>query len=468
MNVSFSDRLVVISFALARTLLCAYRAYTQSFTVDEAFSFNHYLTGPWARIFQDYDPNNHLLYSMLAKLSMRIFGLSEFTLRLPSVIAGFFLVAGIYYVLAELVSSKWIRWMALISLSIYPLLLDLSIAARGYSIALACLIWAMYHMLRGNHIAAGILLGCGIAANLTNAFPSIALMAAALLLAKGNFEQRLRPPLELAIPSAAIVAVICYPALSKATTSQFYLGEPTIARSLLNIVFTSIRGTVDRSGLFGTLTGTHIVEYVVLPVLLLFLAVTAPRLPRPMLLPVIALGVSLAELVTVHYLFDLNYPVDRTGVYLVLLLVFSWAPAVDRTPAVAVRAVSAVLAAAIALQFVTQFQMRYFSIWPADLPMKQVAQALRDETLGRPPESVSISATWYHQPALEFYRYYYAMAALKPVERRDQTALSGFDYYVLNLKDDDAVHAGNPDRLTPLLHEPLSGVLLAREPALAR
>ena len=67
------------------------------------------------------------------------------------------------------------------------------------------------------------------------------------------------------------------------------------------------------------------------------------------------------------------------------------------------------------------------------------------------PNSVSLSATWYHQPALEFYRNYYHIAALKPVERHAKTFLNGFDYYVLNLKDDDDVRKGDRSRLIPLI-----------------
>ena len=55
-----------ILFALARTALCVYRAATQSFTVDESTTFLEYVRGPWERIYQNYDPNNHVLYSILA------------------------------------------------------------------------------------------------------------------------------------------------------------------------------------------------------------------------------------------------------------------------------------------------------------------------------------------------------------------------------------------------------------------
>ena len=174
------EQLAALLFALARTALCGYRAATQSFTVDESTSYLEYVRGPWARVFQHYDPNNHVLYSLLAKLSIHAFRVSEFTLRLPSVMAGFFLILGIYWVLEFAVSSRAVRWAALATLSLNPLLLDLSVAARGYGLGLAFLVWAIYFSMRGRDLLAGALLGLGVAANLTIAFPALGVIACPL------------------------------------------------------------------------------------------------------------------------------------------------------------------------------------------------------------------------------------------------------------------------------------------------
>jgi predicted membrane-bound mannosyltransferase len=94
-----SERAVAIAFASIRTAVCAYRAATQSFVSDEAFTFNNFIAGSWRDLYFQYDANNHLLYSILSKLSMSVFGSSEFALRLPSVIAGFFLMLGVWRIL---------------------------------------------------------------------------------------------------------------------------------------------------------------------------------------------------------------------------------------------------------------------------------------------------------------------------------------------------------------------------------
>ncbi len=464
------EQLAVILFALARTALCGYRAATQSFTVDESTTFLSYVRGPWIRIYQNYDANNHVLYSMLAKLSIRAFRVSEFTLRLPSVLAGFFLIVGIYWVLETAVSSRVIRWVALVTLSLNPLLLDFSVAARGYGLSLTLLVWAIYFSMRGRDFAAGALLGLAIAANLTMTFPALGVIGCPLVLGAGNWEMRIRRILTLAIPAAAIAVVICYPALSAAQASQFYVGEPTVSAALYELVLTFIRASVNRLGLFGTGDGAHWIEFLFLPAVMIFILAVSVRTflrdsaLRPSLIPAVTLLAALIELAAAHYLAGLNYPVDRVGIYLFLLLGLAWATAASQLPYITVRAVHGVLACLLALQFMTQFEVRYFQLWPFELPTKEVARRIREDCRGKEPNSLSLSSTWYHQPALEFYRYYYRIAALKPVERHAKTLLDGFDYYVFNLKDDDDVRNGDRSRLAPLYTEPISGVLLAKEP----
>ena len=153
----------MLLFALARTGVCAYRAAAQSITVDEATTYLNYVREHWANVWSNYDPNNHILYSILAQLSVRAFRVSEFSLRLPSVLAGFFLVIGIHRVLEQTVESRAVRWIALVGLSTAPLMLDFSVAARGYGLGLALLVWAIYFSVRGRDAWAGVFAGLSIA-----------------------------------------------------------------------------------------------------------------------------------------------------------------------------------------------------------------------------------------------------------------------------------------------------------------
>jgi hypothetical protein len=467
------EHLAVVIFALARTIFCGYRAGHQSITIDEAYSYNLFLQGTWTTVYETYNAANHILFSILAKLCITLFGVSEFTLRLPTVAGGFFLVLGVYAILALTVSSPLIRWITLIGVSFHPLLLDFSVAARGYCLAVAFLMWAIYFAIRGGFerrsygIATGVMLGLSVSANLVAAFPAAGLLACPFLLGDGDFERRLRAAVRIAVAAALTAAVICYPAMSEATTENFYLGLPTISLSLFSLVATSLRSRLDSMGWFGSDRGARIVQIYVLPMLAAFILAGAAKLlrhhlPRVTLVPLVTLTGALIALVLAHYFVGLGYPMDRMGLCLPPLLALSWAISTAQFP-VSVRAINALLAVVLVVQMATQIEPDYFGIWVFNLPDKQIAKRIREATAGRPPQSVSVSTQWLHQTALEFYRQIYKIDAIKPVERREPTAYEGADYYVF-----DALHESAPPAVkrdyTELLKDPLTGVVLASEP----
>ncbi len=460
------ERIAVLLFALARTALGGYRAATQSITVDEATTYLNYVREHWANIWSNYDPNNHILYSILAQLSVRAFHVSEFSLRLPSVLAGFFFVIGVHRVLEHTVDSRAIRWIALAGLCTAPLLLDFSVAARGYGLSLALLAWAVAFSVRGRDAWAGALLGLSLAANFNIAFPAHGLILGPLVFFQGRFVSRWRGSLAVALPAAAIFGAICYPVLLQVKTSQLYVGEPAISAALYNLVFLTIRAVPGHPGWFGAGTGAHAIEYFFLPAVMLFaLAVSIrefrrEKYPRRALLPAFALLIALGAIAFAHFVAGLNYPVDRLGLPLFVLFGLVWAIAASQVPKPRILALNALLAALLIAQFLTQFHTRYFALWVFDLPMKQVAQRIGEDVRGKPPASVSVSATWVHTPALEFYRYRDHLTALQPIERHQHTQLNGFDYYVLNLKDDDDVKAAPVRGAIPLFRDDFSGVVL--------
>src|SRR5438445_2959914 len=160
MTTGSAEHYLAIAFAFARTALCAWRAGHQSIIHDEAFSFFRFIDGPWSSLWSPYQAANHVLYSFLAKLSVALFGLSELTLRLPSVLAGFFFTWGVFRVL-ESCESRLIRWIAYLAIGLHPLLMDFSTAARGYGLAVALLLWAVYASLPDIPVRCGVM--CSLA-----------------------------------------------------------------------------------------------------------------------------------------------------------------------------------------------------------------------------------------------------------------------------------------------------------------
>ena len=459
MTTSSAELLFAIAFALARTIVCAWRAAHQSITHDEAFSFLYFVDGPWSSLWSPYQAANHVLYSFLAKLCVALFGLSEFTLRLPSVLAGFFFMWGVFCVLKSC-KSRLIRWIAYLAIGLNPLLMDFSIAARGYGLAVAFLVWAVYASLRGRPIRSGFLLGLGIAANLTIVFPASGLIAAHFLLAE---KDRIRDTIITGGVATVLATAICYFPFRTATREHFYAGEKTLLDSVFTLVMPSIRAS-ERAGLFGTPKAALFIGSWILPAIALFwILVWARELKKgaafgKLKIP-LTLALTVSSLLAVHFLFKMKYPTNRTALYLLPLAGITWAATADILQNRFLRAINLVVACALLIQFATQVQFRYFEIWRFNSAIKDIAEQLRQETKDRPAKSVSLGTDFTQQPPLEFYRIYYRIAALKPVERKLHADVTGHDFYVLTGPERSATKTAG---LTVLFSDPVSGVVLAR------
>jgi hypothetical protein len=437
--------------------------------VDEATTYLNYVRDHWANIWTNYDPNNHVLYSILAQLSVRALHISEFSLRLPSVLAGFFLVIGVHRVLEVTVGSSVIRWITLVAVSLAPMLLDFSVAARGYGLGVTLLVWAISFSIRGRDLMAGIFAGLSMAATFNVAFSVIGLVACPLLLGDGRLRTRLLRSTSVAAPAGIILFAICYPAIRQAHIDQFYVGLPTLREALYDFVSRTIRAVpgYGHGGWLGSAAAIRAIEYFLLPAVMLVVIAVSVRVflrekrSRRTLLPAFALILALAAIVASHIFLGLNYPIDRLWLHLFVLFALAWAIAASQISGPGMRIANGIVAIAMIAQFLTQFHTGYFALWIFDAPIKNMAQRVRGEVRSKPPGSLSLTGEWYHTPALQYYQHVYRLTALKPVERSEITLLHGFDYYVL---DTDVAATPEARRLIPIYKDHLSGVLLAQEP----
>jgi hypothetical protein len=447
------ENILAIACALVRFAVCCWRAAHQAVIVDEATTYLKFVSGPWRKLFGRYDANNHILSSIMIKLSVTLGGLSPFKLRLPSLIAGFFLTLGAFWILKRL--ESWpLRWAAFALICLHPLLFDFSIAARGYSLSLAFFVWALYFCITCRYLPAGILLGLSFASNVAILFPILALFAAITLL-----ERQAKPILNLILPALLLGALITGPSLRRAQRGDFYTGYPEFRTAVESLASTSLHARADRDGILGDRSVAERMGILGLPIFLLVVgAASFLARDRRQLIPFITLAITLVGLVLARWLFKINYPSDRTCLYFIILAVVAWAVAGDVFRTRIAQAVWLVPAILVAIQFSTQLQTQYFQFWRVETDDQVVAALIQQATLGKPEDSVSLSSTWMHQPSLEFYRRYLPIPALKPVERFDPTPLTGFDFYFLSWGD---VDRGKQANLRPVFSDPDAEVVLA-------
>ena len=429
------ENFLAILCALVRFAVCCYRAVHQAVTVDEATTYNRFVSGPWNKLFGRYDANNHVLSSLMIKITVTFGGLSPFKLRLPSLIAGFFITVGVFWLLKQV--DSWIfRWTAFALFCLYPMLLDFSIAARGYSISLAFFVWALYFTGKQRYRLAGILLGLSIGANLAIVFPTLALFCIVFFL-----EKKKELILNLVVPALLLGGLINGHSLWKAHRGDFYIGYPELREAVISFVYTSLHAHRSHSGILGDRDMASWIALFGLPLFgLLAAGITRER---RRLIPLLIIVITTIGLICARWMFGLNYPADRTCLYFVILLALAWAMAGDSLKIPWLRGLWLVPAILLLIQFSTQLQTRYFQFWVSETDNGEIASLIQEASRGKPENSMRVSTTWIHQPSLEFYRRYLHIAALQPIERLEPTPLTGFDFYVLSGGDLDRVKETN-------------------------
>jgi hypothetical protein len=144
---------LVVAFALN-----AWRAARTPITPGEAYDFVHFVRPKARDVIRNGDAGNPVLNSLLVKRAVGLFRLSEFSFRLPAVLAIGFVLSGAYRV------SRLLGLAAAIGVMVWP-------PAGGVAVGLAFWIWGC--ALRR---PAGLLLGLSVASSLIFLAPTAVLV----------------------------------------------------------------------------------------------------------------------------------------------------------------------------------------------------------------------------------------------------------------------------------------------------
>jgi 4-amino-4-deoxy-L-arabinose transferase-like glycosyltransferase len=128
-----------------------YRAYHLSMTHDEAGTTDHLLQSFYQILNSReafHSANNHILNSWLMKWSASVFGVYEWSLRLPNVLAfALYYLAGIGVIRQLSLPQKW-RFMGLAFFILHPFALDFFSLCRGYGLAMAFQMLSLFFTLK--------------------------------------------------------------------------------------------------------------------------------------------------------------------------------------------------------------------------------------------------------------------------------------------------------------------------------
>jgi hypothetical protein len=462
-------------------VLNVYRASTQSLTVDEAFTYNNFVSPPAYEAFAHYDANNHVLNTLLCRLSVWLFGVSELTLRLPS------LFGGAVYLLAVLWLSEWMFGAGLraivsfAALSANPIVLDYLSAARGYSLGLGFEFVAaglVVIRLSGGRLVAprllnaafGIALALSAAGNLVFAIPNLVLLLLFLfLLARSTSGLRLWSAtlLEIALPGLIVFGVLMYFPLTHANVSNFYIGEASFSRSAEILLVRSFNHASVRWAEHLELPIARMAAPAILgSLLLLTILLAARKTPWPdnrwpvlLIFPATFVG-TLATLVALHLLFGFPFPYERTGLYFIPLITFTVLVAAEsgircrtlRIPGVCLY----VYLCCVVTQYILELKANRYQEWASDAGTKRVVALLASMHKAQAGQR-RLGISWEFEPSVSYYLKMYRVDWIEPVTRTDVRS-GGFDYYYVTPDDRPVIDAL---KLNVLYVDPVSQAALA-------
>jgi hypothetical protein len=425
------SRRAALVFLSALFALNVYRAATQSFTNDEAYSWRLYIGVEPFNLFHRYDANLHVLHTLLTWASVKLFGLSELTFRIPSLLACAAYFAAVYRLCGLAFGASPMFLLGTCLLTLNPLIQDYMSAGRGYGLALACFAWAfaealgsLRHERRLARLA--VWLSLSVAANLTFLFPATALLAMVTLVLLRNQSRFTTITRELLGPWLVLTFLFLVLPFSQMVPGQLYFGTDTIRSSAQSLLEFSIGDrrvsitvvTVIAALAFAGSAGAAVV---------LWLRRSAES--DFALLTTGAFTLTACSVAASHVLFAVPYPWGRTGLYFLFLLPLCLLPLARWWSG----------AGALALLCVVMAQGirtdRYME-WSFDASDRDIMARIesRHRADSRP---VRILCSFPIATTLQMYRAMYHLDWISDIAMSRWER--GFDYYVIGEDDGDKV-----------------------------
>ncbi len=236
---SAQHKKLVLLFIAVGALLRGYMLLLP-ITAEEAMAFMRYSAGSVGHILTAFDrPENHVFYSLLAKLSTSVFGVQLVTMRLPAYLAGV-LSLPLFYLFVRAMFNRYIALIVLALLAASGPLIEQSALGRGQSVAWFFMVAALVigrHMALTNNRFSGIMVGLVLALgtwSVTSMFPVVGLIFLWLYFYlgtryKGTLGRRL-VTLGFAVGAYILFTVLFYlPILVDHGTGQLFI-HPTTPR----------------------------------------------------------------------------------------------------------------------------------------------------------------------------------------------------------------------------------------------
>ena len=416
-------------FLAALLAVSLYRAMTQPVTPGEAWNYDRFIAPDWTESLSRFDVNNHVLNTLLVRISTARFHLTELSLRLPSLLAGLF-----YLWVVFRMARRWfgggLEFLAVIGLlTLNPMVVDALSEARGYGMALAFWMWALELMLesvesfslRKLNLSA-MCLGLSVTASLAFAAPAVALL---LVFLAWSWSKRRADAVTLTLIFLLTMFVLLVIPLNHAEWKTLGVGATSLRQTINELTALSL-GTSSK--------GTGAVARVALGLLTLAAVVATARYwRRPerafATLSGATLALTLLLLIAAHRWFRTPFP-QQGAIYLVVLAVLPVTAVILKQKNKAAQIAFLAFSALILVRYIAVFPFGAYTTGQQFAGGRILAKTLR-ENAGTAP--VRVGASVAAEPIINYYRTRYRQGNWQRIDRQPLTGT--YDYYVLTPDD---------------------------------
>jgi hypothetical protein len=445
------------AFAIFWSIL---RASVQSITIDEADTYNFFLSRTIRFVWWP-SPNNHVLNTILMWITTHLLGTWNITMRAPALF-GAVIYISVCYFLCRSLAGGFVLSLALFLCLVYnPFVFDYLVAARGYSLAMAFLFFAIaipvFRHVHGRPsllrccVWASIAIGLSFSANFSFAFVDLVTILVIAAWALRNREGRsIVKILEAcALPGLFLALLICGYPLVHWKAGDLFWGSHSLQEMFQTLVepsFYRLDPSLAGTGLSAAMNFLKPLFPSVIGVLSAALIITT-RLDGSWLqdaetrwlgrlaasLALIALASALVHWLAFHF-FQLLLPRGRTGLYLVVLatLIAGIVAAVPPKSSVSnwLRRCLTASFVVLACYFLLCLRLTYFEEWRWDADMNDVYQVLAryNHTYG----VTAVEADWQYRSALNYYLLVSKKETIPPFASMKPLTAEGKSLFVLH------------------------------------
>jgi hypothetical protein len=424
--------------------LSVYRAATCDITPGEAWNYDRYVAPSWQESLRQFDLNNHVLNTFLVRISTNALGRKEIVVRLPSLLAGLLFYCAAWRLCRRLLGTGWMFLAGIGLMSLNPLMIDAFSEARGYSMALACWMWALERIVvyfeqldRRKLNQSAILLALSVTACLSFIVPVLGLAITASVLActrpgphgraaLGSVGQEAYPTgggvvRDLWLPMLVFLFVLLAIPLNRVLLIDFAHGATSLRQTLAELTALSLSAVKLPAVVIRVAVG-----------LLLAAGVTV-AFRRGSSDPILLLAsgtalIGLLLMIGAHARIKAPFP-QRGAIYFIPILALIGLALFRRIPWLLIP-----LATACILIYAAELPTGPYLDGHEFAGSREIVKAIRTDAKQR---TVRIGASPDLEPILNYYRLRYRQGNWERIEHKPPDA--GHDYYVLTTADSGLV-----------------------------